>query len=327
MTVPRLPSAADIGLTRIASRLPRHVEPVDDILGRAGYGDKERRVFKVKGLRDSPSLSPDERMEDLLVEAGRAALGGQSAGLVLYGHTLLLRQLDLCGEFRDRLRSRLGLPGSDFYGISHINCVSVLRSVELARRYLSRPGADPEDRVLVLGGDQASVNDIARVFPGMSVSGDSAVATLVQGPRAAAPPRYRYLGGAWTRDARFYRNRRMSPEEAEQFSVSCRAKAVEIVQLAAKSAGIAFDEVDWVMPQLSNRMLWTNFSSLSGYPWERICLDLLPERGHNFGTDSLMVTEYEHSTGRLRPGDRCALVAIGRGAYFEALILEVVGDS
>jgi 3-oxoacyl-[acyl-carrier-protein] synthase III len=326
VAAPHLPPAHGVGLSRVVVRLPGLDESVDDILARAGYGPRESRMFQVQGVRRSPTLAPGETLEDQLVAAGRAALGGGGAGLVLYGHTLLLRQLDLGGELRDRLRGRLGLPGSSVYGVSHVNCVSVLRSVELARRYLERPGAAPGDRVLVLGGDQASVNDFVRIFPGMSVSGDSVAAFLVHGP-GAGRPRYRYLGGAAGREPRFHRSRRMSPQDVADYPAACRTQAVDTVRRAAADAGLELEQIDWLMPQLSNRMLWTGFSRQSGFPWERICLDLLPVRGHNFGTDALMALEHAEVSGRLRPGDRCALFAIGRGAYFQCVVVEVQEDS
>ncbi|MCX4750463.1 3-oxoacyl-ACP synthase [Kitasatospora sp. NBC_01287] len=320
--------AMGVGLSRVVVQLPGRVESVDEILTRTGCGPRERRVFaKLHGLRESPTLAEGERTEDLLVEAGRAALGGEPAELVLYGHTLLLPEPEFCGAFRDRLRERLGLPGARFFGVSHVNCTSVLRSVELARRYLARPGAAPHERVLVLGGDQGSHHDRSRIIPGLTVAGDAVVAVLVRGPGAAGRPRYRYLGGAAERDARFHRNLRMSPAESAAFAGSVRTRTVETVRRAARSAGLDLERIDWVMPHLSNRTLWRGFSSESGFAWDRICLDLVPERGHNFGTDALMALEHADRTQRVGPGDRCALVSVGQGAYFQSVIVEVLEDS
>ncbi|MDI5970924.1 3-oxoacyl-[acyl-carrier-protein] synthase III C-terminal domain-containing protein [Streptomyces sp. SL13] len=316
-----------VGLSRVAVQLPRGIEAVDDVLVRSGCRPMERRMFaKVYGLRDSPTLAADERMEDLLVEAGRAALDGGPAALILYGHTLLMAEVDLCGEFPDRLRSRLGLSGSRFYGLSHINCASVLRAVELARSFLGRPGADPDERVLVLGGDQGSASDRGRFITGSTVAGDSAVGLLVHGPGAAARPRYRYLAGASGRDTRFHRNMRMPAEEFALFNRICSEQAVETLDRAARATGLAMDRLDHVMLHLSNQVFARSFSRQSGIPKDRIHLDLLAERGHNFGTDALMALQHADRTGRLRPGDRCALVAIGLGAYFQAVIVEVAED-
>jgi 3-oxoacyl-[acyl-carrier-protein] synthase-3 len=313
----------DLGLSRVAVRLPRRSEPVRDVLARAGRGAMERKVFtRIYGLRDTPTLAEGERMEDLLAEAGRAALGGGDAALVLYGHTMLTQKFGLRAGFPDRLRSRLGLPGSRFFGLSHVNCTSVLRCLEYARRYLRRPGAAPAERVLVLGGDQASVHDESRVIPGMAVGGDGAVAVLVHG----GFPRYRYLGGATGRDSRFHRNLELSDEESKVFSKVCLAQVADTVRRAAASAGMECGDLDWVMPHLSNRMFWSAFSRETGIAKDRICLELIPERGHNFGGDALMALEHADSAGRLRPGDRCALVSLALGAYFQAVIVEVEED-
>ncbi|UED82949.1 3-oxoacyl-[acyl-carrier-protein] synthase III C-terminal domain-containing protein [Streptomyces profundus] len=309
-----------VGLSRVAVRLPSVTEPVAEVLARTGHSPMERKVFtRVYGLRDTVTLAPGERMEQLLVEAGRAALGGGGAGLVLYGHTMLTQEFQLGGGFAGRLRAGLGLPDADLYGLSHVNCVSVLRALELARRYLRRPGADPEDRVLVLGGDHASVHEPSRVIPGMAVGGDGAVGVVAHSGAA----RYRYLGGATLRDARFHRALRLSADDSRSFTEACQRGAVDVVARAARSAGLDPTRVDWVMPHLSNRMFWRTFSTHTGIPVDRICLDLIPERGHNFGGDALMALEHADRTRRLRPGDRCVLVSLALGAYFQAVLLEV----
>lgn len=317
-----------VGLSRVAVSVPRQSEPVDDVLARKSCTPLARKMFtKVYGLRDSLILAEDERLEDLLVQAGRTALDGGPAGLVLYGHTLLMPELDVGGQSIERLRERLGLPGSQVYGVSHVNCVSVLRSVELARRYLYRPGADPDDRVLVLGGDQGSANnDLDRYIGGTTVTGDCAVALTVQRTQGPHRHRYRYLAGASSRDARFYQTTGMTPEMAGLFQKLCSEQAAQTLDRAAQAAGLSMDRLDWVMLHLSNQMFTRAFSSMSGIPKDRICMDLLPERGHNFGTDSLMALEHADRSGRLRPGERCALVAIGLGSYFQAIIVEVVEE-
>ena len=180
--------------------------------------------------------------------------------------------------------------------------------------------------MLVLGGEQGSVFERARVYPGRSVSGDGVAAVVVQRPDAAERPRYRYLGGADTRDTRFHRNLRMTSAEFATNTEAIGTHTLEVVRRAADAAGVGLDGIDWLMPGLGNRMVWTSFSGQSGFPFERICLDLLPERAHNFGADSLMGLEHAERTGRLRPGDRCALVATARGAYFQSVIVEVLDD-
>jgi 3-oxoacyl-[acyl-carrier-protein] synthase-3 len=317
--------SVSVGLSRVVVRLPRRLEPVEDILDRAGSDVAERRLLtRIYGLRHSPTLAADERLEDLLIAAGRAALGGGTAGLVLYGHTMLTQEHALRGGFRGRLRTGLGLPGADVFGLSHVNCTSVLRGVELAGRYLRRPGADPADRVLVLGGDHGSLHAGSRVIPGMAIGGDGAVAVLVQ--RGRAGRRYRYLAGATGRDTRFHRNLGLSADDAAAFGRACDDGTVDVIRRAAAAAGTSADRLDRVMPHLSNRMFWSRAAHRLGIPKDRICLDLIPQRGHNFGGDALMALEHADRAGLLRPGDRCALVSLALGAYFHAAIVEVEED-
>jgi 3-oxoacyl-[acyl-carrier-protein] synthase-3 len=291
---------------------------------------------RVYGLHQSPTLAEGECMEDLLASAGQAALGGGAAELVLYGHTLLTQEFGYRGGFADRLRKRLDLPDAAFYGISHVNCVSVLRAVELARRYLGRPQATAQDRVLVLGGDHGSISDHSRLIRRTTIGGDGAVAFLVQrspvrrageSTPATRQPRYRYLAGACGRDARFHRSLGMSDAEFGLFGKVCAEGAVETVHRAARAAGLTADRLDWVMPHLSNRMFWRAFCAASGIDKSRVALDLIGEQAHNFGCDALMALEHADRQGRLRPGERCALVSLGQGAYFQVVIVEVAEDA
>jgi 3-oxoacyl-[acyl-carrier-protein] synthase III len=298
------------GLSRVAVRLPRGTESVDRVLERAGRGAFERRMFKkFHGLRDTPTLASDERMEDLLVEAGREALAGRGADVVLYGHSHVVQEFATRPGFAQGLCAALGVPGAEFYGISYINCVSVLRAVEVARRYHARPGARPGDRVLVLSGDQGSYDDSARIVPMVAVAGDAAAAVVVHSSRGSESPRYRYLSGAALRDHR-----------------ASLDHVAAVLREAAERAGLRITDLDWIMPDLSSAVFWRNFCHKTGVERDRVCLDLLPVQGHNNGIDALSALQYADLTGRLRHGDRCALVAFGLGAYYQAVVVEVLGE-
>ncbi len=318
----------DIWLSRMSVQLPGRMELIDDILARNGCDETERRMFsRFYGLRQSPTLVPGERMEHLLATAGRMALGTSRASLILYGHTLLSQEFGYRGGFPDWLRAQLGSPDAPVYGVSHVNCTSVLRSVELARTFLASPrGGGTAGPVVVLGGDQGSITDCSRFVPGMTVGGDAALAFTVTAGDSGAGTRYRYLAGATGRDTRFYHNLRMSEAETALFGRVCCSQVVETVRRAADRAGLGLADLDWLMPHLSNAMFWRTFSGQSGVPRERICLDLLPEQGHNFGTDALMALDRADRDGRLRPGQRCALVSIGQGAYFQVIVVEIAEE-
>ncbi|MDG4785111.1 3-oxoacyl-[acyl-carrier-protein] synthase III C-terminal domain-containing protein [Micromonospora sp. WMMD1102] len=312
-----------VTLSRVATRLPSRLDPVDEILERSGRPRTERRLMtRVYGMRSSPTLDTGERLLDLLVDAGRAALRGRPAGMVLYGHTLLVQPFGQDGTFAAALRTGLGLPGADVYGVSGIACTSVLRSIELAARYLDRPGVDADETVLVLGGDQGSLGGASRVIPGFVVCGDGAAALTVRRGRG----RYRYLAGAAVRDTRFHHNLRMSDEDAREFGTSSVHGVVRAIREALAGGGLELSDVDWVLPARCNRFVWQAICRELGLGIDRVHLDLLADQGHVFGLDALLSLAHLDGAGRLRPGARCVLVAIGQGAYFQASVVEVIRE-
>jgi 3-oxoacyl-[acyl-carrier-protein] synthase-3 len=316
-----------MGLSRVSVRFPRGSESVDRVLERAGYSVIERRIFsRLHGLRDTPTLAAGERMEDLLVGAGREALAGGGADVVLYGHSHLVQDFAIRPGFARRLCAALGVPRAEFYGISHLNCVSMLRAMEVARWYHARPGARPSDRVLVLGGDQGSCDDSARIIPRVSVAGDAAAAVVVHSSRGREPSRYRYLSSGALRDQRFHRHLRMTQQELTLYTKACLRHVATVLHQATDRAGLRVPDLDWIMPDLTNATFWRSFCRAAGVERDRVCLDLLPERGHNFGIDALSALRHADLTGRLRHGDRCALIALGAGAYVQVVVVEVMGE-
>jgi 3-oxoacyl-[acyl-carrier-protein] synthase-3 len=317
-----------ITMSRVAARVPSGRDSVDEILARYDRPRAERRLFtRIFGLRTSPSLADGQSLLDLLLDAAEEALSGRRATLVLYGHTLLVQPFGHHDEFVGRVRERLDLPGVPVYGISRINCASVLRGADLADRFLRRPGASPDDLVLVLGGDQGSMGDMSRIIPGFVVCGDAAAAFVMGRDGQRHHGRYRYLGGAAVRDARFHRNLRMTTEESREFGTACVEGMVGVVDAALRRTGLGRDDVDWIMPHMSNAFVWRAVSSGLGIPMDRVHLDLLPEQGHTFGVDALMALDHAERSGRLKPGQRCVLAAQGMGAYFQAAVVEVTEDA
>lgn len=309
-----------IGLSRLSISVPDHVDSVEDVLRAQGSTDSEIRVFtRMFGLRDSPSWPVGKPMEDRLVDVGRRALAGGGAGLVLYGHSLLTQEMSFRPGFAQRMLNGLGLESTPFFGVSGVACTSPLRAVDIARDYVR---TFPERRVLVLAGDQGATVSVVRVIPRLTVLGDALGAFTV----ARNGIRYRHLASASRTDPRFHRGMRMDSEEIRLFGRACAELLLDALTEAAHVSGLAVNEVDWVMPHLVNTLAWKIFSVQSGIPHERFYLDLVPSQGHVFGLDALTSLEHADRSGKLRPGDRCALLSVGQGAYFHALIVEVVED-
>jgi 3-oxoacyl-[acyl-carrier-protein] synthase-3 len=311
----------DIGLSRISLSIPEHRDRVEDVLSDASVTPGDQRLFsRVFRLQHSPSWTLRDRLDDLLVEVGGRALDGDGADLMLYGHTLQMQEVNFRPGFAQRVGKGLGLPEVPFLGVSGVACTSVLRAVDMARDYLR---ARPEhQRVLVLGGDHGAAFSAARVVPRMAVLGDAVGAFVVR----RSNYRYRLLASASRQDLLFHRSMRMDEAEIRQFGHASGEHVLDTLTEATRRADMALDELDWVLPHLVNALAWNLFSRHTGIPRERFLLDLLPSQGHVYGLDALTSLEYADRTGRLRPGDRCALVAVGQGAYFHVLIVEVVNQ-
>ncbi|MFS8098613.1 3-oxoacyl-ACP synthase [Lentzea alba] len=310
-----------IGLSRLAISVPDTVDSVEEVLRASGSSASEIKVFtRMFKLRDSPSWPLDQQMDDLLVEAGRRALAdGGGADLVLYGHSLMTQEVSLRPGFAQRVLKQLDLEATPFFGISGVACTAPLRAVDLARDYVRK---FPERKVLVLAGDLGATTSVARVIPRLTVLGDALGAFTV----AREGVRYRHVASASRTDPRFRRGMRMDADDLRLFGRACAELVLDVLAEAANTAGIAIKDVDWVMPHLVNALAWKVFSEQVGIPHERFLLDLLPSQGHVYGLDALTSLEYADRLGKLRPGDLCALLSVGQGAYFHALIVEVVEE-
>lgn len=280
-------------------------------------------------LKVSVAVDTGDSLENLLVAVGARALRDEPVGLVLYGHALPAPRFGAEPGLADRVRAGLGLGGVPFFGISQVAGTSVLRALDYARRYLDRMAAydvPGDDGVLVLGGDQGNTVDSTRHAPGTTFLADTAVAFLVRPDHEGESGRYRYLSGATRRDPRFHRGQRLSRSQLRLFDQVCADQAADVANTALARAGLSGADVDWVMPQASAAMSWRAFARRVGVEPDRVRLDLIPAGGHTFGVDSLLALANAERAGQLRPGERCLLVAVGDGAYFQAAVVEVTAD-
>lgn len=282
-------------------------------------------------LKVSPALDTGDALEDLLVAVGVRASGDDAVGLILYGHALLAPRFGSEPGLADRVRAGLGLAGVPFFGISQVGGTSVLRALDYARRYLERQAAyavPGYDSVLVLGGDHGSVVDSARHDPGTTDLADAVVAFLVRPDLGPYVPsgRYRYLGGATGRDSRFHRATRCSPVQQRLFDQVCAAQVLATSVEALANAGLSGADVDWVLPQAGAPMSWRVFARSLGITPDRVRLDLIPAGGHTHGVDAFVALANAERAGQLVPGQRCLLIGIGDGAYFQAAVVEVTDD-
>ncbi|HEY0806375.1 MAG TPA: 3-oxoacyl-[acyl-carrier-protein] synthase III C-terminal domain-containing protein [Pseudonocardiaceae bacterium] len=168
--------------------------------------------------------------------------------------------------------------------------------------------------------------DSARHAPGSTALADAVVAFLVRPGTHGETGRYRYLAGVTSRDARFHRGQRMSPAQTRAFDQVTAAQVLATATQALRSAGLTGTDVDWVLPQAGTAVPWDAFARGLGVEPDRVRLDLIPLGGHTHGLDALLALANAERAGQLAPGQRCLLLAVGDGAYFQAAVVEVTAD-
>jgi 3-oxoacyl-[acyl-carrier-protein] synthase III len=306
------------GLTRIGMHVPEGRESVESVLTGLERPEGEIRLYRRLHNLQQVAVTEDGGLEQLLGHAlaDLAATEDLSAvGLVLYAHTIL-PQVPPDHDLLGRVLAPFGLEHLPCYGVAHLNCTSLFRATQLAQAYVEQ---FPDRAVLVLGGDHTTFMRQARILPGVSVTGDAAVAFLVR--RDAY--RYRWLGGAWKQETRFHRGFEMDREEAKVFTAVYGELLVGVIADCIAAAGLDLDEVDQILPHNVNETTWVRYSRETGYPKERIFLELIPEVGHTMTTDAFLNLETAVRRGRIAPGDRCVLVGVGTGTYFAAALVEI----
>jgi 3-oxoacyl-[acyl-carrier-protein] synthase-3 len=307
-------------MSAIAAQMPSGRESVARVIAEAAGQEVDQRMLtRMLKLDESRQLADGERMIDLVLDAGREALGGRTASMVLYAHTLVEQPFGHHDEFVATVRERLDLAGVPVYGISRIGCASVLRAADIGHRYLTRADVDDSDAVLVIGGDQGTMADILRFIPPFTVCGDSAAAFVMR----RGDGKYRYLASARHRDTRFHRNVRMSDHEMRELGASIAGSVAAATDAALAIAGLQREDIDWIMPHMANAMLWRSICRELRIGIGKVYLDPLPEQGHMFGIDALLALRHADRAGKLAAGQLCLLVAIGQGAYFHVTVVEV----
>jgi len=76
------------------------------------------------------------------------------------------------------------------------------------------------------------------------------------------------------------------------------------------------------LPHNVNTVSWIRLSRALGLPVDRVLLDNVPISGHGFCADAFINYVTAVNLGRLRPGDRYLIAAVGSGATFSAMVVE-----
>jgi 3-oxoacyl-[acyl-carrier-protein] synthase-3 len=211
-----------------------------------------------------------------------------------------------------RLQADFGLDDAIVIGLNQQACTAMLGSVRLAAALL---GVESSwQRVLCVTADRFP--DGARYEQAYNLISDGAAACVVSrqssGFRLVAS--HQITNGALglagddeTVGAYFSYMRRL------------------ITETLAK-AGMTADQLDWVVPQNTNEMAWRILGRLVGVALEKVWFPSMPEVGHVISADNVVNLVHLINSGKIRSGDRLALVMAGFGLNWQCVIAEAVAS-
>ncbi|MGN9787658.1 3-oxoacyl-[acyl-carrier-protein] synthase III C-terminal domain-containing protein [Nonomuraea sp. ZG12] len=214
------------------------------------------------------------------------------------------------------VRRALGLRRAEAFTMVHQVCASGLLAVDLAGRLLEM-GGDPDALALILAGEK-TFTTMVKTVPGSAVNGEGAVALLV----GIGGGHDRVLGYATRTYGRFNSGLVLTDEANADFQQVYPNAVAEVLTTAVDRAGISLSDVALVLPHNVNRVSWVRVCRLMDFPLERVLLDNVPETGHCFCADSFINLRTAQELGRLQPGDRYVMVAVGIGGFFSAMVFE-----
>ena len=309
-----------ITLEAVSAYVPPTVVPIESISGGPdGLPEVQAKVFRRFYGLDSVRWDPEAGLGEILLQAIRklSALHGREhlVKYVIAARTLQAVMPETINVVR-QVCAQAGLSHTNSFAVTQHACASGLLAVDVAGRLLATD-PDKESLALVLVGEKAFTPS-ARYIPATTVMAEGTAAVLVSRNGSAD----RVLAYATRTHGRYNNGLLLTPELAAQFQQEYPHAVVEVVHEALRAAGLTLADIDLVLPHNVNRVSWTRLCELLGYPMDRVFMDNIPVTGHCFCADPFINLQNAVERGRLNPGDRYVMVAVGLGSTFSAMVLE-----
>ncbi|MBP2702773.1 3-oxoacyl-ACP synthase [Microbispora sp. RL4-1S] len=306
-------------LEAVATYLPSRSVPIRSIADELGLDNAQVRVFERFYGLSHILREPDGTVADLMLAAAgkMEELRGREHRIryVIQARTMPVVAPYPVNPVHD-VRRILGLDHAEAFAVFHHACASGLLAVELSGRLLEADG-DPDALALVFTGEK-TFTPAARTVPGTAVNGEASAAVLV----GLGGSRDRVLSYATRTYGRFNAGLSLADAELGEFQQIYPDALAEVMLAAVDRAGLTLKDVDLVLPHNVNRVSWVRLCKLIGLPLDRVFLDNIPVTGHCFCADPFLNYRSARDLGRLNPGDRYLMAAVGLGATFSAMVLE-----
>ena len=213
---------------------------------------------------------------------------------------------DLMQFAASRLQADLGLEAPVF-GLDQQACTGMLGAIRLARSLVL---TEPEfGRVLCVTADRFPVG--ARYEQSYNLISDGAAACIV-GDR---PDVFRILS------CHQVTNGGLAGADDDETVGSYFAMTAETIRACLEKASLSVDDLDWIVPQNTQRDAWRVLASLLDFPFERIALETLSDVGHVISADNIVNLRHLLARGQPAPGQRVVLPMAGYGSNWQCLAL------
>jgi 3-oxoacyl-[acyl-carrier-protein] synthase III len=301
----------------LGHRLPDRVVPNGPIAERLGV-DAEWIVRRT-GIRERRYAAPDERTADLALAAARRALS--DAGLKPTDIDLVLVATmtpdDLTPNTAPLVADALGLRvGAYDVGAACTGWLSAL-SVGAAQIETGR-----SDAVLVIGAETLSrvTNFDDKRTASLFGDGAGAVVLSAEGEGAIGPIVLASDGSMGETIVATHAERQLIMDGHTTFNMAVKVLA-DSTQEACERAGVRLDDIDLFIYHQANGRIIKAVTERLELPEERVA-DYVAETGNTSAASIPLTLSLLREDGRLRPGQRLLLSAVGAGFTWGAGVVD-----
>jgi 3-oxoacyl-[acyl-carrier-protein] synthase-3 len=206
------------------------------------------------------------------------------------------------------LQSDFGLDGAFVIGLNQQACTGVLGSLRLAQMLVM---CEPQiERVLCVTSDRFPEG--ALYEQAYNLISDGAVACVVSRSQGA----FRLIA------CHGITNGAMAQASDDETVGSYFNYTYRVIKETLAKAGLDMGDIDWVVPQNTNKKAWQILARLLRFDFERVYFSTLPTVGHLISGDNIINLKALIEEREIKSGTRLLLFMAGYGLNWQCVILE-----
>jgi 3-oxoacyl-[acyl-carrier-protein] synthase III len=297
-------------LAALACHIPERRIEAEAIITSAGGRRADARVFsKLFGIERVAASEPGEPLAERFGPALQSLAQryyGKPIDTLFYVHGLPTQYARGRSPVLDLCRSHKRLLGSVrlFYDVDQHNCAGWFWALQMARQLLE---AGLAHCVAIVAGDCLADFALSRRYvPGCTLIGDAFAAVVVDAAQGGVQ-----IGAiALSHRAEFAFGLYGSEAEMRCFNQAHD----QMVTHALDAVGFPWNSNEKLLPHNVNKLIWLPFCRRQAIDLDRVQLQLIPDIGHCYTTDPLLLLDSLMNGANLK-GDAVTLLSVGLGAY------------